>query len=158
MGVGHREQWEDPLATQPDREIELGQINLGVGGVCVGVVPCVQSKLSRALHAHRGKKLLQDLQTQENAAMKRAIVRFRGVREKGTMTFVEYLGVSQEDTMEDPLWRETLGGICWWDVSWQWLPAKNHPSPRHILHKDGMELSHSQSGTPPGTGSIPLRE
>ena len=53
-GVGQREQWEEPLATQPDREIELSQINRGVGGVCVGVAPHVQSKLSRALHAHRG--------------------------------------------------------------------------------------------------------
>ena len=53
------------MATQSDREIELSQTNRGVGGVCVGVVPRVQSKLSRALHAHRGKKLLQDLQTQE---------------------------------------------------------------------------------------------
>ena len=67
-GVGQREQWEDPMATQSDREIELSQTNRGVGGVCVGVVPRVQSKLSRALHAHRGKKLLQDLQTQESAA------------------------------------------------------------------------------------------
>ena len=25
------------------------------------------------------------------------------------MTFMECLGVSQEDTMEGPLWRETLG-------------------------------------------------
>ena len=58
-GVGQREQWEDPLVTQPDREIELSQTNRGVGGVWVGVVPRVQSKLSRALHAHRGKKLLQ---------------------------------------------------------------------------------------------------
>ena len=105
VGVGQREQWEDPLATQPDREIELSQ----TGGVCVGVVPRVQSKLSRALHAHRGKKLLQDLQTQESAAMKRAMVRFRGSREKGTMAFVECIGISQEDTMEGPLWRETLG-------------------------------------------------
>ena len=35
--VGQREQWEDPLATQPDREIELSQTNRGVGGVCMGV-------------------------------------------------------------------------------------------------------------------------
>ena len=162
--VGQREQWEDPMATQSDREIELSQTNRGVGGVCVGVVPRVQSKLSRALHAHRGKKLLQDLQTQESAATKRAMVRFRGAREKGAMAFVEYLGFSQEDTMEGPLWRETLGRspgshdateTCWWDVSWQWLPAGNHPPPRHILLKDGMELSHPQSGAPPGTGSIP---
>ena len=41
--------------------------------------------------------------------MKRAVVRFRGVRGKGDdMVFVEYLGVSQGDTMEAPLWRETL--------------------------------------------------
>ena len=108
-GVGQREQWEDPLATQPEREIDLSQINRGVGGMCAGVVPRVQSKLSRALHAHRGKKLLQDLQTQESTAMKRAMVRLRGAREKGAMAFVECLGVSQEDTMEGPLWRETLG-------------------------------------------------
>ena len=69
-GAGHREQWENPLATQSDREIELSQTKREVGGVCVGVVPRVQSKLSRALHAHRGKKLLQDLQTQESAVMK----------------------------------------------------------------------------------------
>ena len=97
------------MATQSDREIELSQTNRGVGGVCVGVVPSVQSKLSRALHAHRGKKLLQDLQTQKSAATKRAMVRFRGAREKGAMAFVEWLGFSQENTMEGPLWRETLG-------------------------------------------------
>ena len=91
------------MATQSDREIELSQTNRGVGGVCVGVVPRVHSKLSRALHAHRGKKLLQDLQTQESAATKRAMVMFRGAREKGAMAFVEYLGFSQEDTMEGPL-------------------------------------------------------
>ena len=44
-GVGQREQWEDPMATQSDREIELSQTNQGVGGVCVGVVRRVQSKL-----------------------------------------------------------------------------------------------------------------
>ena len=83
--VEQREQWEDPMATQSDREIELGQTNRGVGGVCVGVVPRVQSKLSRALHAHRGKKLLQDFQAQESAATKRTMVRFRGARGKGAM-------------------------------------------------------------------------
>ena len=72
-GVGQREQWEDPLATQPDREIEPSQTNRGVGGVCVGVVPRVESTLSRALHAHRGTKLLQNLQTQESAAKKKAL-------------------------------------------------------------------------------------
>ena len=41
------------MATQSDREIELSQTNRGVGGVCVGVVPRVQSKLSRAFHAGR---------------------------------------------------------------------------------------------------------
>ena len=91
------------MATQSGGEIELRQINRGVGGVCVGVVPRVQSKLSQALHAHHGKKLLQDLQTWEGAQMKRAMVRFKGAREKGAMTFVECLGVSREDTIEGPL-------------------------------------------------------
>ena len=75
----------------------------------MGVVPRVQSKLSRALHAHRGKKLLQNIQNLESTAMKKAMVRFRGAREKGAMAYVECLGVSQEYTMKGPLWRETLG-------------------------------------------------
>ena len=90
-------------------EIELSQTNRGVEGVCVGVVPRVQSRLSRALHAHCGKKLVQDLQTQESAAMERAMGRFRGAREKGAMAFLACLGVSQEDTMEGFLWSEILG-------------------------------------------------
>ena len=59
--------------------------------------------------------------------MKRAMVRFREAREKCAMTFVECLGVSQDDTMEGPLWRETLGRslglrntvelVNQWDVS-----------------------------------------
>ena len=75
----------------------------------MGVVPRVQSKLSGALHAHCGKKLLQDLQTQESMALNRAMVKFTGSREKDAMTFVECLGVSQKYTMEGPPWRETLG-------------------------------------------------
>ena len=75
----------------------------------MGVVTRVQSKISGALHAHLGKKLLRDLQPPKSAAMKRAMVRFRGAREMGAMSFVECLGVSQEDTMEGALWRETLG-------------------------------------------------
>ena len=37
------------------------------------------------------------------------MVKFRGEGEKRAMAFVECLGVSQEDTMEGHLWRETLG-------------------------------------------------
>ena len=98
----------------------------------MGVVPRVQSKLSRAVHAHGGKKLLQDLQTQESAAMERAMVRFRRAREKGAMAFVECLGVSQKDMMEGPLWVGTLGrslgshdaaelvgGMCYGNGCWQ---------------------------------------
>ena len=102
-GVGQREQWQEPMATQLDREIELSQTNRGVGGVCVGVVPRIQSKILRVLHAHRGKKLLQDLQIQESAPMKRVMVRFREARKKDAMSFVECLGVSQEGTIEGPL-------------------------------------------------------
>ena len=108
-GVERREQWEDLSATQPDRENELSQTNRGVREVCVGVVPRAQSKFSRALHGHRGKKLPHDLQNVESTAVKRSIVSFRAAREKGAMAFVECLGVSQEDTMEGPLCWETLG-------------------------------------------------
>ena len=132
----------------------------------MGVVPRVQSKLSRARHAHHGEKLLQDLETQERTPVKRDMVRFRGTWEKGTMAFVECLKVSQEDTMGGPLWRETSGRSLGshdaaelvGGMAWQRLPARNHPPPRHILNKDGMELSHSQSGAPSGTDSIPSRE
>ena len=76
--------------------------------MCVGVVPCVQSKLSRTLQAHCGKKLLKNLQNLENTTMKRAMVRLRGTREKGVVAFVVYR-ISQKDTMEGPLWKETSG-------------------------------------------------
>ena len=75
----------------------------------MGVVPGGQSRSLRAVRAYRGMKLLQDHQTTESTAMKRAMVRFRGGRETDAMAFVEYLGVSQEDTMKAPLWRETTG-------------------------------------------------
>ena len=87
----------------PDRENELSRTNRWVEGVCVRVVPRVQSKLSRALRAHRGKKLLQDVPNLKSTAMERAMVRFRGAREKVAMAFVECLRVSQEDIMEAPL-------------------------------------------------------
>ena len=79
------------------------------------VVTRVQSKPSRALHANCGKKLLQDLQTLESAAVKRSMVRSRGAREKGAMVFVECLVVSQEDTMKDPVegdLRQEPGVAC----------------------------------------------
>ena len=41
--------------------------------------------------------------------MKRAMVRFRGARERGAIASAECLGVSEDDTMEGSLWRETLG-------------------------------------------------
>ena len=71
----------------------------------MGVVPHVQSKLLRALHAHRGKKPLQDLQNLESTAMERAIVRFRGAQEKGAMAFVKCLGV-----LLNTRWGASCGG------------------------------------------------
>ena len=107
--------------------------------MCVRVVPRVQSKLSRALHAHRGKKLLQGLQNLENTTMKRAMVRFRGAREKGAVAFVECLGVSQEDTMEG-----------------------SHDAGEIVGSRQGTTRLHATSSTkpsaPPGTASIPSRE
>ena len=82
--------------------------------------------------------------------MKKAMVRFRGAREKGDMTFVECLGFSQEDTMECSLWRETLGrslashdtaelvgGICHGNGCRQKPPA----SPPYLAYRRDGALS-----------------
>ena len=61
---------EGSVATPPGNENELSQTNRSVRGVHVGVVPCVQSKLSHVLYTHRGKTLLQVLQNLENATIK----------------------------------------------------------------------------------------
>ena len=92
------------LAAQSHIENELSQTNREIGGGCLGVVPRGQLHLARALHAHRGKKLLQDLHNLESTATKKAMVRFRGAREKGAIIFVECLGFSKEATMVDPLY------------------------------------------------------
>ena len=123
--VEHRGHWEDPLATRFDKENELSQTNRGIRGGCVGVVPRVQSKLSRALHTHRGKKLLQDLQNVESKATKRAMIRFRGAREKGTIASVECLAFSQEDTMA---LRSTVSPMPNFDQSFRRLQKFEHLS------------------------------
>ena len=69
--VEQREQWEDLLVTRPESENDLSQTNRSVRGVFVGVVPRVQSILSRALHAHRGKKFLQSLLNVVSTTIKR---------------------------------------------------------------------------------------
>ena len=129
----------------------------------MGVVPRVQSILSRALHAHRGKTFLQSLLNVVSTTIKRAMVKFRGAREKGAIGVLECLGVSQQDTMEGYLWRMRLGrSLGSHDaarhVGGIWLPGRNQPSLRDILPKDGMKLFHPQLRAPPGTGSIPSRE
>ena len=116
--VEQRKQWEG-LLPQPGREIETRQTNRGVGGVCVGVSPRVQSKLSRALHVNRGKKLLQVLQNLKSTAMKRAMVRFRKAREKGAMTFVECL-----ETSKKTRWRDPCGGTPYVGV-WGHIMRRN---------------------------------
>ena len=123
---GQREQWEDPLATHLDGEIELRQTSRGAGGVCVGIVPWVRSKLSRAFHTYREKTLLQDLQTVASAVMNRAMITFKVMQEEGAMVFVECPEVSQEDTMDGHLLKERQepgvarrGETYWWVVSRQ---------------------------------------
>ena len=76
-----REQREDPFATEPSDDDELSQTNRGVRGVCMGIVLRVQSKLSRVLHGHPGKNLLQDLRKLDTKTMNRVMVRFRGAGE-----------------------------------------------------------------------------
>ena len=72
----------------------------------MGVAPRVHSRLSHALHAHHGVRFLTDICNQEGNISKRAMVRFRGA---DTMAFVECHKISQEETTEGCLWRETLG-------------------------------------------------
>ena len=86
--VEQRKQWEDPWATQLDGENELSQTDRGIRVVSVGFLPRVRSKLSCALHAHRRKKL----QKLDNMAMKRAMIKFRGAREKVSTALLECLG------------------------------------------------------------------
>ena len=81
-GRGREEEGERGVKQQKQWKNKLSRTNRGVGGVCVRVVPRVLSKLSRALRAHRGKTLLQDVPNLKSTAMKRAMVRFRGAREK----------------------------------------------------------------------------
>ena len=80
------------------------------------------------------------------------MVRFKGARETSVMAFVKNLGVSQEDTMEGPLWRDTLGrSLGSHDVvvlvggmrrSNGCGHIKIYHLPLHyILHKDRTELS-----------------
>ena len=59
------------------REDESAQTKRSARDVCVEVVSRVQSKLSRALHAHRGRKLLQDLRLVESTTMKIAMAWFK---------------------------------------------------------------------------------
>ena len=135
--------------------------------MCAEVVPRVQSELSRAFHTNRGEKLLQDLQNLENTAMMRGMVRFRAALDKGAMTFVECLGVSQEDTMEGPLWRETLGrslglhhaaervgGMCYGNRYRQETTRLHAIS---CIRTRWSSLTHNRV-PPPGAGSIPSRE
>ena len=120
----------------------------------MGVAPRVQSRLSRALHVHHGVKLLTDLRNQEGNTSRRAMVRFRGAREKSAMAFVECQGISQEEIMEGCLWRETLGrslgshdaadpvgGMCYGNGCREETTRLRAIS----CSKDGMELSHPQS-------------
>ena len=65
----------------------------------MGVVLHVQSKLLCIPHAHRRKKLLQDLQNVDNTAMRRA-------RQNDAMTFRKCLGVSQEDNIGPTVERD----------------------------------------------------
>ena len=66
---------------------------------------------SRAPSMHTvGRSSCKISKTKKCGDEERAMVRFRGARQKGSMAFVECLGVSQENNVEAPLWRETLAG------------------------------------------------
>ena len=97
-GRGEGAEWKDQLPTELGGDNELSQTYRCVRRVREGVMPRVQSKLSRAIHAHHGKNLNEESSSQVQESV-----------ERGAMTFVECLGVSHEDTMEASLWRESFG-------------------------------------------------
>ena len=81
---------------------------------------------------------------------------------------MECLGALQEDTMEGSMWKEAsgrslgshdaaelVGGMCHGNGRRQETTRLHAIS---CMHNDGMEFSHSQSGVPTCTGSIPSRE
>ena len=131
--------------TQSERDYEVSQATPSGRGVCARVVLRVQSKLSRAFHAHRGKELLQDLQILDNATMKRE--RYC----KGAIAFDACLGILREATMEGSLWRETFA----WDrmtmrnllVEWiMAMVAGKKPPAFTLYHAHRMEFSYPHRG------------
>ena len=69
------------IETQFGEENGPAETNRSARGVCIGTVLRVQSKLSRARHAHSRKKLQQDVQHIEKNAKTKA-TKFRGTRGK----------------------------------------------------------------------------
>ena len=97
------------MATQSDREIELSQTNRGVGGVCVELY-LASNQSSRAPSTHTvGRSSYKISKPQKSAATKRAMVRFRGAREKGAMAFVDAWGFHKNTRWRAPCGGETLG-------------------------------------------------
>ena len=152
--------------------------------MCVGVVPRVQSNLARTLHAHRAPKGPPKPGQHDNEESyceapagslkpgqhdnEESHGKDQGSPGKRRHGIWGMPGVLQEDTIEGPLKRETLGkslgshdaaervGVMCHGNGCRQEPTRLNAI--HILHKDGMELSHPQSSSPPGTDSIPSRE
>lgn len=105
------------------RKIRRGDRRDGDGESCVGaqwggsynresrlgLVPLVQSKITRMLHSPPRQVPLRHLYEQEGGAAKRAYVRLIGPREKDIMAFAKVQRCTLFRHHEDNLWRETLG-------------------------------------------------
>ena len=69
----------------------------------------VQSRITRALHAAQGRKLLSDLKAQaDSPVQQRAYVRFAGARGKGAMAWVTCQGIELGERVAPALFREIL--------------------------------------------------
>ena len=111
---GPRLQMMDTTTTQPHRESGRSQSRKRKDGmvphpqaklsgeVCRGYAPGTIQALARPSRTP-WNKLLEELRNQDNDRSKRAMIMLRVEREKGTLAFVEYLGVSREDTVEGSL-------------------------------------------------------
>lgn len=81
--------------------IQRGGTRNGRG--CLRLVPRIQSKVARLLHAYNGKCLGRHPCEQEGSIAKQAYVCFQGAGKKGAMVFVERQEWMHLDTMEASL-------------------------------------------------------
>lgn len=101
---GQWEQTQDPMETQPDRNRAEADQPMRSRKICQDVTPGLKSS-SRGPFKRTVGRRLDYFRNQVNDRSNKAIVRLSGTWEKGALAYVEYLGVSQEDSVKGPRWK-----------------------------------------------------